>query len=206
MATASKLGERWPGRNGRNLRWRQGQEHAQSQEQAEASRQGTQGGHGKTVVMGMLERGGQVRAKVVREPRKETALARLSKPNVKDGSHLITDEAEVDTHLTTRFIHEVINHVEEYVRGHIHTNGIENFWSLLKRGLNGTYVNVEPFHLPLRGRTGLPVQQPRNQRQSFGRCRPLHAGSLADRRQTADLCGIDRQGGRAARTVLTWLG
>jgi hypothetical protein len=40
-----------------------------------------------------------------------------------------------------------VNHVEEYVRGNVHTQGIENFWSLLKRGLNGTYVAVEPFHL-----------------------------------------------------------
>ena|SRR5271165_5509122 len=49
--------------------------------------------------------------------------------------------------LNLRYVHEVINHVEGYVRDHIHTNGIENFWSVLKRGLNGTYVSVEPFHL-----------------------------------------------------------
>ena len=47
----------------------------------------------------------------------------------------------------SRFAHEVVNHAETYVRGQIHTNGIENFWSLLKRGLNGTYIAVEPFHL-----------------------------------------------------------
>jgi len=45
------------------------------------------------------------------------------------------------------FVHETVNHVEEYVRGEVHTNGIENFWALLKRGLKGTYVAVEPFHL-----------------------------------------------------------
>jgi hypothetical protein len=45
------------------------------------------------------------------------------------------------------YYHEVINHIEGYVRAHIHTNGIENFWSLLKRGLSGTYVAVRPFHL-----------------------------------------------------------
>ena len=43
--------------------------------------------------------------------------------------------------------HDVINHTEKYVRGRVHTNGIENFWSLLKRGIGGTYVAVEPFHL-----------------------------------------------------------
>ena len=45
------------------------------------------------------------------------------------------------------FVHETVNHVKEYVRGEVHTQGIENFWSLLKRGLRGTYVAVEPFHL-----------------------------------------------------------
>ena len=46
-----------------------------------------------------------------------------------------------------QFVHETVNHVEEYVRGQVHTQGIENFWSLLKRGLRGTYIAVEPFHL-----------------------------------------------------------
>ena len=45
------------------------------------------------------------------------------------------------------FIHETVNHLQEYVRGEVHTQGIENFWSLLKRSLSGTYVAVEPFHL-----------------------------------------------------------
>ncbi len=45
------------------------------------------------------------------------------------------------------FVHETVNHLDEYVRGEVHTQGIENFWSLLKRGLKGTYVAVEPFHL-----------------------------------------------------------
>ena len=49
--------------------------------------------------------------------------------------------------LNAEYIHEVIDHAEAYVRGHVHTNGIENFWSLLKRAIKGTYVNVEPFHL-----------------------------------------------------------
>jgi hypothetical protein len=53
----------------------------------------------------------------------------------------------VYTNLTTTYYHEVINHLEGYVCEHIHTNGIENFWSLLKRGLGGTYISVEPFHL-----------------------------------------------------------
>jgi hypothetical protein len=49
--------------------------------------------------------------------------------------------------MLSEYDHQVINHAETYVRGNVHTNGIENFWSLLKRGINGTYVAVEPFHL-----------------------------------------------------------
>ncbi len=46
-----------------------------------------------------------------------------------------------------RYVHQVIDHAESYAKGKVHTNGLENFWSLLKRGIKGTYVNVEPFHL-----------------------------------------------------------
>jgi hypothetical protein len=49
--------------------------------------------------------------------------------------------------LDAEFIHNVVDHAESYVRGHVHTNGLENFWSLLKRGIKGTYVSVEPYHL-----------------------------------------------------------
>jgi transposase-like protein len=107
---------------------------------------GTQGGHGKAVVMGMLERGGQVRARVIERRIKEHVYPVID-ANIQEGSHVITDEANVYIHLHREYFHEVINHVEGYVREHIHTNGIENFWALLKRGLNGTYVSVEPFHL-----------------------------------------------------------
>jgi hypothetical protein len=67
--------------------------------------------------------------------------------NVAEGSNLITDEFSGYTGLEDTFSHEVINHAVEYVKEHVHTNGMENFWSLLKRGLGGTYVCVEPFHL-----------------------------------------------------------
>ncbi len=67
--------------------------------------------------------------------------------NVEENSHVITDEAQVYMDMHKEYFHEVINHMEGYVREHIHTNGIENFWSLLKRGLHGTYISVEPFHL-----------------------------------------------------------
>lgn len=67
--------------------------------------------------------------------------------NVKYGSAVYTDNAVAYDRLNWRYIHDVVNHAEEYVNGQVHTNGIENFWSLLKRTLSGTYVAVEPFHL-----------------------------------------------------------
>jgi len=60
---------------------------------------------------------------------------------------IFTDELPSYKGLSTEYEHAVINHAVEYVNGNIHTNGMENFWSLLKRGLHGTYVSVEPFHL-----------------------------------------------------------
>ncbi len=104
------------------------------------------GGVGKTVVLGMLERGGKVKAQVMAN-RNKPNIDPVVTANVEEGSHIITDEWSVYPHLTTTYYHEVINHMESYVREHVHTNGIENFWSLLKRGLGGTYISVEPFHL-----------------------------------------------------------
>jgi len=105
-----------------------------------------QGGHGKAVVLGMLERGGDVKARVI-DDRRKPHVDPVVTASVDAGSHIITDEFSVYPHLSTPYYHEVINHLEGYVRGHVHTNGIENFWSLLKRALRGTYVAVEPFHL-----------------------------------------------------------
>lgn len=102
------------------------------------------GGTAKAIVVGMLERGGRVRAEVIEE-RVTHVLQNLIKKHIDDSATLITDE--LPAYSKTELVHEVINHAKEYVNGHIHTNGIENFWTLLKRGLNGTYVNVEPFHL-----------------------------------------------------------
>jgi len=106
----------------------------------------SQGGKGKAVVLGMLERGGKVRAKVIKN-RSKVNVAPVLKENVAVGSHVITDEFSTYPFVVDAYTHEVINHAMEYVRDHVHTNGIENFWSLLKRGINGTYVAVEPFHL-----------------------------------------------------------
>jgi len=101
---------------------------------------------GKVVVMGMLQRGGKVRTAVIANRDKETLHEHVQK-NVRKGSNVFTDELVSYWGLNDKYIHEIINHAEEYVRGNVHTNGMENFWALLKRGLNGTYVSVEPFHL-----------------------------------------------------------
>jgi hypothetical protein len=98
----------------------------------------------KTIVVGMVERGGRVKAQVVRE-RTQMVLNEIAKTNITSDSTLITDEWSGYKGIDLQ--HEIINHMESYVRGQIHTNGIENFWSLLKRGLNGTYIKVQPFHL-----------------------------------------------------------
>ena len=101
----------------------------------------------KTAVIGMFDRESrQVRAKVVPNVKRETLQNEILK-NVKYGSKVYTDEAVAYDLLRRRYVHDTVNHSETYVRGQVHTNGLENFWSLMKRNLSGTYVAVEPFHL-----------------------------------------------------------
>ena len=104
------------------------------------------GGKDKTPVMGILERGGKVRASVI-PSRKKKALQSEVRKHVEAGSALYTDALLSYDGLAGEFAHQVVDHAVQYVDGKIHTNGLENFWSLLKRGINGTYVSVEPFHL-----------------------------------------------------------
>ena len=104
------------------------------------------GGKDKAVVMGMLERGGEVRTMVV-ENRKKHALQQEIKKHVEAGSALYSDELKSYDGMAGEYAHQVINHAVAYVDGKVHTNGLENFWSLFKRGIHGTYVSIEPFHL-----------------------------------------------------------
>jgi transposase-like protein len=99
---------------------------------------------GKAIVVGMLERKGRVRAEVVID-RTQPVLRALANKHVAPGASLVTDEW--GGYSGINFEHAVVNHAVEYVNGQVHTNGIENFWSLLKRSLGGTYISVEPFHL-----------------------------------------------------------
>jgi transposase-like protein len=105
-------------------------------------------GTNKAIVMGMLDRESrQVRAKVVPNVKRETLQTAILN-EIERGSTVYTDGYSSYDNLAVRdYIHATVNHIEEYVRGEVHTQGIDNFWSLLKRGLTGTYVSVEPFHL-----------------------------------------------------------
>jgi transposase-like protein len=101
----------------------------------------------KTAVQGILERGGEVRAAVVSN-RKKHLLQSNIRAHIQAGSAIYTDALMSYMGLNQQgFEHQVIDHAEKYVDGKIHTNGMENFWSLVKRGLKGTYISVEPFHL-----------------------------------------------------------
>jgi len=101
---------------------------------------------GKVAVMGLLERNGEVRATVVEGTKRRHLHGEVVK-HIEAGSHVYTDALRSYNDLDREYIHGVINHAEKYVDGLIHTNGVENFWSLLKRSIKGTYVSVEPWHL-----------------------------------------------------------
>jgi transposase-like protein len=108
---------------------------------------------GKTAVMGLLQRNApgdktysRVRLKVL-GTLKRHEIDPLVRRNVEKGTEVFTDKFHSYNNLADEYVHNVIDHAECYAIGHVHTNGLENFWSLLKRALRGTYVNVEPFHL-----------------------------------------------------------
>lgn len=105
-----------------------------------------QGGAGKEIVMGLLERKGKVKVKHVANAKKKTVQGEV-RQHVEKGSNVFTDALKSYNGLNQDYVHEAIDHAKEYVRGNVHTNGLENFWSLLKRAIRGTYVSIEPFHL-----------------------------------------------------------
>ena len=104
------------------------------------------GGKDKTVVMGMIERGGDVKTHIIVRPNKKT-LQNLIAEAILPGSIVYSDALKSYDGLSMFFHHKVIDHAVSYVDGNVHTNSMENYWSLLKRTLKGTYVSVEPFHL-----------------------------------------------------------
>jgi hypothetical protein len=104
------------------------------------------GGKDKEIVLGMVERGGKVRVAHVSTRTREELQSHI-RECVEAGAAIFTDEWASYTGIGDDYRHDIINHAVEYVRGNTHTNTIENFWALLKRGLHGTYISVEPFHL-----------------------------------------------------------
>jgi transposase-like protein len=114
-------------------------------------RTGKTGMVGKTAVLGLLEREtidkpSRVRCKVMKRVRMPDLDPEV-RANVEKGSEIITDKFSSYYKLPDEYVHNVIDHAVSYAEGHVHVNCLENFWSLLKRALKGTYVNVEPFHL-----------------------------------------------------------
>jgi transposase-like protein len=103
------------------------------------------GGKDKTPVMGILQRGGTVRAMVIENNDRKHIHEQIKK-NVAPNSTLYTDNLHSYRGLPD-YVHQYVDHATKYVSGRVHTNGLENFWSLLKRCIKGTYIQVHPEHL-----------------------------------------------------------
>ena len=88
----------------------------------------------------------RVRATVIPDAKRSTIAPEVT-AHVTPGSQIHSDEHGYHWQMPDTYEHNIISHLESYVEGNVHTNTLENFWSLLKRGLGGTYVAVEPFHL-----------------------------------------------------------
>ena len=104
------------------------------------------GAVGKSIVQGVLQRGGRIIAGVVDNAKRRTLQPNLRRV-VESGATIYTDALRSYAGLEDDYLHDTVDHAKEYVRGDVHTNGMENFWSLLKRCINGTYISVMPWHL-----------------------------------------------------------
>lgn len=105
------------------------------------------GAGGKTPVVGMVQRGGRVMARVVPNVKTQTLIP-LVRRHVRPGSHIMTDEMSSYRHLRGWYTHSRVQHtLRIYAKGLTHTNTIEGFWSQLKRSLRGTYHAVSTKHL-----------------------------------------------------------
>lgn len=139
-----EVDETYIGGKSRNMNRQQRQRHLQGRGHKNAWA-------GKVPVMGFLKRSGtkgesKIRTMPIPGIRRHQVQPVVMK-NVEDGSTVYTDALSSYHHLPVYYDHKVIDHAEAYVNGNVHTNGLENYWSLLKRALRGTYVSVEPFHL-----------------------------------------------------------
>ncbi len=131
---------------------------------------------------------------MVVEDRKKSGLHARVKEHVEAGAALYSDALQSYDGLAQDYAHQVIDHAEKYVDGQVHTNGLENFWSLLKRGITGTYVSVEPFHLfRYLDEQVFRYNNRATKEAQRDRCRPLQHGRSQDLRQAADLRRAHRQ-------------
>jgi transposase-like protein len=172
---------------------------------------------GKAIVLGVLERGGQRQGQRQGEGQEQrerqgqasrirtSVVPNLSRPvlqgevrkHVKAGAAIYTDSMHSYTGLSPKYMHQIVDHAVRYVDGRVHTNGLENFWSLLKRGIGGTYVSVEPFHLfryldeqAFRFNNRATKDNPLDDRDRF----MLAVSQIANKRLTyADLTGKGRR-------------
>lgn len=101
---------------------------------------------GKAVVMGVLERHGEIRTTVIPGTKRGHVQGEVRK-HVEAGATVYTDALKSYAGLDSDYLHKVIDHAEAYVNGRIHTNGLENYWCLFKRCIHGTWIAIEPFHL-----------------------------------------------------------
>lgn len=141
----------------------------------------------KTAVLGMIERGGRAKGKVINKARMSEILPLVNK-YVEKGSTFYTDSSTAYELAYADYIHDMVNHSIEYVRGNVHTNSIENFWSLLKRTIKGTYVSVSPAHLQkyIEEQTFRFNERKQNDGERFSKI----TSQLADKRLTyAELTG-----------------
>lgn len=104
------------------------------------------GSFNKIVVLGLLERDGEVRTKVIQNIRRKILDPEV-REHIESGATVYTDALPSYESLGDEYIHKTIDHAERYAMGQTHTNNMENYWSLLKRALKGTYISCEPFHL-----------------------------------------------------------
>ena len=111
------------------------------------------GWYAKTAVVGLLQRPTEAQpvskvfaAVLPKVPTKRAAMPYMH-ANVEQGAEVHTDASKIYEDVQRDFIHKVVDHAKTYVQGNVHTNGLENFWALLKRAIKGTYISVEPFHL-----------------------------------------------------------
>jgi transposase-like protein len=161
----------------------------------------------KTPIQGVLERTtedklSRVKLRVLKTTRK-TELQSMVREIVEKGSEVMTDSWRSYQGLDDTYVHQVVDHLEAYAKGHVHTNGLENFWSLFKRALKGTYVNVEPFHL-FRYCDEQAFRFNERKENDAGRFVKAVAGYVGKGLKYAKLIGVEDGGGLPPETTETW--